>query len=621
MIDEHFLGLSDEGFADRVGPFVAAGVLEATDVHVVDLLARRVGGATADVLLALAFAVRAPGQGSAGVHLESLAEELALHRLGLALPDAEAWVEDVRAATQLVRGERLRLATDARPFVHDGSLLMMSRYARHQEALAAALLGRRGPPSILPAPHTHAACLAAGDRAFRPGQDGPSTQQRLAAQVALDRSLLVLSGGPGTGTIGTVRGVLLTLRELFLTSTGRLPRVAIAVPTGKAAVHMTEALHADTAEASAEERGFLASLAATTVHALLRVDPARPVRFEHDAASPLPADVVIVGEASKLDLSLMAKLAAAVRPDARLVLVGDHRQLAPVGAGSVLADSIAPEATALAGCLVELDHVDEARAGSLLARLWAALDGTTTAARETVVALLETAVADEAADLAAYPHVDGSLSAKVLDEASAHHARVVATVLAGTTPEAGTSAVAAAEALRRLGELRVLTPHREGRLGVSGLSERLAHAIAPAGYVSPDGTFPGTPLLVLENRPELGLANGDVGVLCRGSGGRVSVAFSPTIGLGPPRFVDRARLPAHEPCFAMTVHKSQGSQYETVVLVLPDTPSRIVTRELVYTALTRARERFVLAGSPAVFRAALDRRVRRASSLSNYLDG
>jgi exodeoxyribonuclease V alpha subunit len=497
-------------------------------------------------------------------------------------------------------------------------LLLMARYARHQEALASALLARRGTPAIVPDAKSRPLCDRAIDEAFGPRL--ADDHQRTAVETALERSLLLICGGPGTGKTHTLRRLLLVLRTLFQATLGRDPAVALAAPTGKAAVRMGEVLRApDEGETTDAERAFLTSLRPTTVHALLRNDPSRPGRFQHDAARPLSADVVVVDEASMVDLSLMAKLAAAVPPMARLVLLGDKRQLASVEAGSVLADLISPEATALAGALVELTRVHRTRAGTPLARLGAALTLGTSEELTAVSQLLETAVDRREGDLATYPHADNYLSSNALAEARAHHGQLVRLACTDTTFERGTSTEAATHALAALGAFRVLTPHREGPLGVRGLGERLARDVAPAGLVAADGTFPGTPLLVLENRPDLGLANGDVGVLCRGPNGRPVVAFAPLGTSEAPRFFDRTRLPAHEPCFAMTVHKSQGSQYGTVLFVLPAAPSRIVTRELVYTALTRARERFVLAGSARAFRSALDRRIRRASSLADYL--
>jgi exodeoxyribonuclease V alpha subunit len=627
-----FPGISTPGWVDRARPFVAAGLLAADDVYVVDrfvdLVVRRAdAGANAtwdvDVLLALALAVRAPREGSAGVDLRTIADAVGDRAIaaGGSFPAPADWIERVRAAATLVATN----PDDTRPFVHDGALLAMRRYAVYQRDLATTLLERRSAPAVVVSARSARACEAALDRAFgvvaTGGSDILVDHQRRAAEACLVSGLVLLSGGPGTGKTYTLRRVLVVLRALFRAETGRDPLVALAAPTGKAAVRMADLVHVAAAPFDptedpdqAAELAFLRSLQPSTIHRLLHLGRGPTTRATATRARPLPHDLVIVDEASMIDLAMMARLTAAIRPGARLVLVGDPQQLASVEAGSVLADVISPEATALAGSVVRLTRSRRVAAASPLAELGTYLAEGTAEAFDAATALFRGAPGGE---LQNYPHTDNTLSTHAESLATAHHRDLVDWV---TRQAVGEHVATAREALARIDRFRLLTPHRRGRLGVAGLSATLVARLARERpeHVGVDARaqfFPGLPLMVLENRPELGLVNGDVGVVVRDETGRLVVAFGGTDD-GAPRFYRRAELPAHEPCLAMTVHKSQGSQYRSVLFVLPNEPSPILTRELVYTAVTRAEQQVVLAGSTTLFRRALDRRITRASSLA-----
>jgi exodeoxyribonuclease V alpha subunit len=635
-----FSGISTPGLVARTRSFVDEGILALEDVYVVDrlvdLVRRRGSGVGAeaearsadpDVLLALCLAVRAPREGSAGVDLQAIGERL--HSRGLDIPEATSWTARVLETTTLVATS----CADTRPFVHDGALLAMRRYAVHQADLAATLLQKRAAPAVVLTPRSSTACAEAICRAFgvAPAEEvNPlGDQQRRAVETALSSGLLLLCGGPGTGKTYTLRRLIVVLRALFRAETGRDPQIALAAPTGKAAVRMGDLVHVNTAppqagdqdqaagaeaDEPAEELRFLRSLRPSTIHRLLGLGGGPAPRPRATRARPLPHDVVIVDEASMIDLAMMDRLTAAVRPDARLILVGDPQQLASVEAGSVLADVISPEATALAPAVVRLTRSHRVALDSPLALLGQCLAEGSPQSLEHAVRLFRPGPVPA---LSNYPHTDSSVSREAEAIAANHHRELVDLV----TQTTGSPEAIAHDALRRLADFRLLTPHRVGRLGVLGLTATLVARLArerPA-HVRVDTRapfFPGMPLMVLENRPDLGLVNGDVGVVTRDDSKRLVVAFGAVGGEGPPRFFRRAELPAYEPCLAMTVHKSQGSQYRSVLLVLPNEPSPIVTRELLYTAVTRAEQSVVLAGSTAVFRRALDRRITRASSLA-----
>jgi exodeoxyribonuclease V alpha subunit len=367
------------------------------------------------------------------------------------------------------------------------------------------------------------------------------------------------------------------------------PLIALAAPTGKAAARLEEVVHS--------EAGL--DLRASTLHRLLGWRPRSHSRFAHDRYNRLPHDVVIVDETSMVSLSLMARLVEAVRPDARLVMVGDPGQLTSIEAGVVLADIVA------AGHGVEmLEHVH--RYGGGIARLADAVRG---GDGDAVVAALG-AAPGEITWLAVDVEEDGSEAALAVVRERA--------VAAGREMFAAAREGRAREALRALGQFRLLCAHRRGPHGVSDWSSRV---VAWLSAELPDldvdrRDYLGRPLLVTENDYELGLYNGDTGVIVQDAGGRAVATFErggELLQLSP------LQLGAIETVYAMTIHKSQGSQFETVAVLLPPADSRILTRELLYTAVTRARRDLILVGTEEAVRGAVARPVARASGLAERL--
>ena len=413
-------------------------------------------------------------------------------------------------------------------------------------------------------------------RLFEPGR------QRDAAETALRRRFAVIAGGPGTGKTTTVA------RTLALILEQGDPLIALAAPTGKAAARLTEAVHDEAAKLEVDERvrARLLGLEATTLHRLLGWRPDSRSRFRHDRGNRLPHDVVVVDEASMVPLSRMARLVEAVRADARLILVGDPGQLASIEAGAVLGDIVA----AAHDSVVELEYVH--RFGEEIRRLADAIrrgDGDATMAA-----------------------LDGVTW--IADPAEAVEPLRRLAVTAARAVSSAAQAGDAAGAIRALGAFRLLCAHRRGPYGVSGwtaLIEAWLGQVAAGWYV-------GRPLLVTENDYGLNLFNGDTGVVVAAGDEQVSAAFERggrIVELSP------TRLAAVDTVYAMTVHKSQGSQFDTAAVVLPEPRSQILTRELLYTAVTRAREELVLVGSEEAIRAAVARPIARASGLRSRLGG
>ena len=683
--------LANEAFATLAAPFVAAGVLTDTDAQVTDRVARLVGEEDPRVLLGLAFAVRAPRTGSVGVSLRDVRDRA---RAEVALDDPEQarrfdaldWptpAADWQAAalSSLLVG---RPEDSPRPFTAHRDLLIPRRYWRIQAGLRDDLLRRaRGVDlDIAGAPLDAALLLRDLDRLFPPSQDsaGEPDLQRLAALVALLRPFSVIAGGPGTGKTFTVKKILAALRGQWRARHGRDPSVALAAPTGKAAVRMIQAIGEGltSLDLDGATRAWLGSLGASTIHRLVGVARARgsSKRFGRDRR--LPYEVVVVDEASMIDLSVMGRLVEAVRDDARLILLGDPDQLASVAAGSVLADVVAggggergairlspsfaarlarldpasspeifsdPAAAPISDGIVRYRRPFRFEEGSGLGRAATAIASGDEPSWRRAVHWLAGRVVDGLGpfrDLSLVPHQDEGLPEALLERIVAGYLPYLTTLLTDppAPPDAASGGASLRAVLDRLEAFRVLAAHRRGALGVAGLCRAIVQALARRADAARElvarggGDAPtralarlrvrgdwwvGRPVLVTENRDDLDLRNGDVGVVVSGTSRALARVAFPTVAPGGVQLVDAARLPAHETAFALTIHKSQGSQYDEIVVVLPARASALLTRELVYTALTRARAGAVVVGSEELLAGALSRTVDRASTLGALL--
>jgi exodeoxyribonuclease V alpha subunit len=474
------------------------------------------------------------------------------------------------------------------PLVLDSAdRLYLRRYWNYQARLAQAIRLKCG--------HHPAAAPTAG-----------STQEA-AIEAALRQEFIVICGGPGTGKTSTVTRVL---ERLLSEPGGERLRIALAAPTGKAASRLDEAVRQAVAQlAPADRVRALLPTGARTIHRLLG-SKMRAAAFRHDAENPLSLDVLIVDEASMVSLALLAKLFEALPARCRVMLLGDRDQLASVEPGAVLADVIDAARTPdspLHGSVVTLTRNYRFRAGSGIAL---ACDAVRRGDSAAVPALLRSG---------AHPDLVSTELAR-LPEMRARLGPAAAAGFAGLATEREPAA-----ALRKLGEFRVLTPLRHGAWGVAGLNRFIRQSLAAANLIAGDGGefYAGRPILILQNDYELDLYNGDLGLVLPdpqavGAPGQLYAWF-----MGPgnhPRRWPLARLPEHETAYAMTVHKSQGSEFERVLFVLPESDSPLLTRELVYTALTRARSGVEVYWNEPVLRAAVARRAQRESGLADLLN-
>ncbi|HET9092289.1 MAG TPA: exodeoxyribonuclease V subunit alpha [Acidimicrobiales bacterium] len=618
-----------------LGAFNRAGVLAPADVHV----ARRLGllGSEHDelVALAVAFAVRAPRVGHVRADLHSvratveveIEDEVDLDTLPW--PDPEAWLAKVAASPLVAVGED---ASEVAPLRLVDSALHLDRYWRDERAVAADLRARAA--SGLLAGQDRGELAGAIERFFGGGAQADG-EQRWAAAVAVLRGLAVIAGGPGTGKTTTVARVIGLLAEESSRTGGELPLVALAAPTGKAANRMQEAVRAATDELglAPQVREKLGMLEASTVHRLLRPRPDNASRFRYHRRNRLPHDLVVIDETSMLSLWLMARLVEAVRDDARLVLVGDPEQLASVEAGAVLGDIVGPAA---AGLRMRVESSKEVAAVTGVPLPVEPLPASGPAIGDGIVVLRTNhrfggALADLAeairsgsgdAALAALTGADGDDSVEWVPidagEAESQQLEGIRRLACDT----GRSLLEAAHegesagALEALGSWRILCAHRRGPAGVASWNARVEQWLLEEidGFSTDGQWYVGRPVIVTANDYSLRLFNGDTGVLVARQPAGVVAAFEQ----GP---VSPSRLSEVETVYAMTVHKAQGSEFDHVAVVLPQPTSRILTRELLYTAVTRARRRLILAGTEEAVRAAVERPIARASGLTERLWG
>jgi exodeoxyribonuclease V alpha subunit len=593
-VDDPYQPRVARGASGVLAAFNAAGVLEPADVHVAGRVAR-LGGETADdVLLALALAVRGVRLGSVCVDLAAVrstvlgAGEEPVDVSALPWPEPGPWAAACTASPLVAAGVQ---AADDRPLRLVDGLLYLERYWRQEELVRTELAARAAAPSAA----VDLEQLRRGlDALFG---DAREDRQRLAAAVAALRPVTVLAGGPGTGKTTTVAKILMLLRD----RPGPLPRVALAAPTGKAAARLQEAVR----DAGAGE------LPASTLHRLLGWQPGRG-RFRHDRHDRLPYDVVVVDETSMVSLTMMARLLDAVRPDARLVLVGDPDQLASVEAGAVLCDlarapgrpephlDAALAALGLPGGVVNgvvtLEHVW--RFGGAIAGFARAVQA---GDADAAVALLRQGADD--------------LEFVETDSATATDAVRTDVVRAGVALAAAARASDLPAALAALERHRLLCGHRRGPFGVTRWSREIERWLVDALPEVAGEWYPGRPVLVTANDYDTGLYNGDTGVV-------VATVDGPRVAFpGRAEPLAPARLAEVATVHAMTVHRGQGSQFRRVSVVLPPAESPLLTRELLYTAVTRAREFVRVVGSEAAVRAAVARPVSRASGLRHRLAG
>lgn len=598
---------------------VAAGRLRDVDLHLASTLVELAGGDSPELRLAAALVSHHTGQGHVCLDLASIAGKPVFPggEPALAAPPLDAWRAALRQSAVVgAAGEDTPLVLDAR------DRLYLGRYWYFENTIARRLRELAAAPVALNDPARLRQRLA---HYFPPGTDGPDLQKSAAATALLNR-LTVISGGPGTGKTTTVTRLLALLVEASETP----PRIVLAAPTGKAAARLTESIEQARANLDGDlvVRAALA-LEAGTIHRLLGWLPDHS-GFRHHAGNPLHLDVLVVDEASMVDVPLMARLLDALPPPARLILLGDKDQLASVEAGSVLGDLCnrgaipAPSPgfrKRLAALGADIPEAADTKDIGALADSLVVLTRSYRFGPDSGIGSLARAVNRGDAEAAlevcadpAYPDATwveagaGALPALIADRAVAAYAPY-------------RKAQGPAAAVETFARFRFLCALRDGPFGVTDVNSAVERALRRKGLIPAAGElhYAGRPILITRNDYALRLYNGDIGLILEDpeADGRLR-AFFPTAE-GGLRRVLLSRLPPHETVYATTIHKSQGSEFDACTVILPDTPSPVVTRELVYTGITRARREVELWGSAEQLPGIVARRVERTSGLREAL--
>jgi exodeoxyribonuclease V alpha subunit len=566
------------GLSGVLGRFNAAGVVEASDVHV----ARRIQALAAEpddeVSLAVALAVRSLRLGSVCLELMGLTDEPLPE--GLAWP-ADGWLDRV-AASRVAQAGVLRVEDD---------VLYLDRYWREECQVRDDLTARLS----LPRPAVDESRLESLSAALF---DERYAEQRAAALTAARQWTTVLTGGPGTGKTTAVAGLLALLAD----QSDRPLRIALTAPTGKASARLQEAVRTALAGRAFDgHRDAVGRPVAQTLHRLLGWKRGSRNRFRHDRRNRLPHDVIVVDETSMVSLTMMARLVEAVRSDCRLVFAGDPDQLASVEAGAVLADLVDGLSRRDAGIVTALETSH--RFGPEIGELAAAVrDG------DADRALAALAAGGDHVEL--LDPTDPEVLARLRDRLVRHAQRLRDAAAAGD----------AGGAIAILDQHRLLCAHRDGPWGVGHWNRLVERSLAehtglPIGGGWGQEWYAGRPLLLTSNDYGLDLFNGDTGVVVAVDDGvRAAIALP-----GGHRDLATSRLTDVETMHAMTVHKSQGSQAAEVTVLLPPDDSRLLTRELLYTAVTRAEQKVTVVATPDAVRLAVQRPAQRASGLAARL--
>lgn len=562
------------------------------------------------------------------------------------LLDSAGLVEQLKASTVVARDEQ-RLAA---PLVLDNGRLYLRRYWDHERLVASEIQQRLLSP-VTPPPGLKRELL----RLFPDDGNGAVQWPRVACALAAHGSFTIITGGPGTGKTTAVVRLLGLLQTLQLAEHNRPLRIRLAAPTGKAAARLNASIASQVAalDVSAEVRAAIPT-DVVTLHRLLGARP-ESRRFHHQANHRLHLDVLVIDEASMIDLELMSAVLTALPPQARLILLGDKDQLSSVEAGAVLGDLckraeaghysantahwlrdisgddvtpwIGDDPRALDQHVAMLRQSHRFDATSGIGRLALAVNaGRIGAVRQ----LLSSPSNDMHWQQTAVDR--HSLATLVLDASTGYRYYLGQLTARRPYPHAGEQEVDAwaRHTLGSFARFQLLCAIRHGDHGVAGLNAQVVSLLHEAGLIdSEHGWYEGRPVMITRNDYSLGLMNGDIGIALsvpvEDGSTQLRVAFriaGATDGTGERiRFLQPSRLASHETAYAMTVHKSQGSEFDHVALIMPGEANAVVSRELLYTAITRARSRFTLCATPMVIDDAIAKPTHRYSALAEKVSG
>lgn len=583
---------------------------------------------TNDVLLLLAASMVSHyrGEGHICIDLTKLAGTVIEHDGGetLSNPPVDVWLKALEKSPVVGK------PGDRKPLILDGPRLYLFRYWDYETRLANTLKDLDNARIEI---FDKSRLKASFERIF-PQTDAYKIKetdwQKVAAFSSVRNRLCIISGGPGTGKTFTVAKILAILVEQ---SGNDLLNIALTAPTGKAAARLQEAIKetkatltcSDTVRATIPEE-------ASTIHRLLRTIPYSPY-FRFDEKNPLSCDVVVIDEASMVDLALFSKLTQALRPHSRLILLGDKDQLASVEAGSVLGDicdtgnvhrfspSFIEACRSVTGEKIAENHSGTASdgIGDCIVQLSKSYRFDETSGIFAVSRAINAGEGEKTLDLIKKETFNDIHWRKLPqpDELARHLEDWITERYDGYLKAADP-----AEAFDLFSRSRILTALREGPYGVQNLNFIIERIMQKRGLIDRSGAwYPGRPIMITRNDYTLRLFNGDIGIAMKShkNDGEMRVFFPGTEG--SVRNFPPLRLPDHETVYAMSVHKSQGSEFDDVLFITPDRDTQVMTRELIYTAITRAKEKIQVWGKEDVFLTAIQRRIQRSSGLRDALWG
>ena len=552
--------------------YVSSGAVQSRDLRGVSILVHAsVDSSELDPLAWLAFALvlGLPASGHTCVDLENISQwapEELKNNLEIWPIDGKRWKAAVLACSELVCTPKTLNVQPRKPFVVSGNKLYSARSFHEEQSVADYI-----------------------------------------KKAVADKRVEIITGGPGSGKTTYIANQIVEQ----IAKNVKTESIALAAPTGLAAKRMDRALRSavrygiSTGTISPEMEAHVNGLKKLTIHKLLKFNPSSRIQWRHNKANRMPYDYVIVDEVSMMPLSMMARLIEALKDDARLMLVGDPFQLASVDAGTVLADIV--EASNKGEKFVNTkteshrfpigspvsDIAIETKAGNV--------EGALEKIR------LHHDTKDKNSFVWVDPVADESRLQKIAREV-VNHARMLCELAASASTDEQYR-----EIIRVRDELQVICAHRKGNLGVSGWNRAVEREL---GVLAQEQWYLGRPVMVSKNDANTGLANGDIGVVCKDAKGARIVVFGDAEEV---KTFSATSLPQVDTVHALTIHKSQGSEFAHTIVVLPKGKSKILTRELLYTGITRAKPDLTLVATQEALEIAIGNKVQRATGLTDLL--
>ncbi len=625
---------------EEINQYYDSGIFSYLDIHFAAFIAKIVKTNESDVFLAAALVSNYNRQGHICLNLSDVGgkalTELKNSESQTANPESRVVCPALNVwRRKLEKSSVVGKPGEYKPLILDHkSRLYLYRYWEYQEKLAYLIRKRIHEKE---ADIDHGLLEQRLKRLFPSALNEEIDWQRMAAYTALTRKFCVISGGPGTGKTTTVAKIMALLIEQ---AENKKPRIALAAPTGKAAARLQEAIIQTKKNALPDCPDSIKETIpeqASTIHRLLGSIPDSPY-FRHNAENPLSADVVVVDEASMVDMALMSKLIQAIPLHARLILLGDKDQLASVEAGAVLGDicgtgiefyvrlteRVAADQLPLFNFNGQQPDDSGQETFKRVRKCIVQLNRSYRFGGDSGIGEVSRAVNKGDADKGITLLKDGKykdIQWKELPKPDYLVQSIKETVIRGFEDylkELGNPS----EIFDKFDRFRILCAIRQGPYGVSALNRLAEQILRDKNLINPDKTwYAGRPVMITKNDYNLRLFNGDVGIALPDPGAEYDTRVFFRNADGTPRKFHPFRLPEHETVYAMTVHKSQGSEFDKVLLLLPDRDSPVLTRELVYTGITRAMKSVEVWGVESVFRTAVLRRIERSSGLRDALWG